>query len=267
LVERGELGRARALLGTQPEQPPGSEADSLLRRATVRLLLGERRWPEALLAAEAYGGSLRPRVVNPCWAPWRSLEAVALVGLGRPGEALALLEDELVWARRWGAPGALGRVLRLLGTTGPAPRVDVLSEAVASTEGSPARLEHAKSLVALGSALRLERKPAAAREPLRQGLELATRCGATPLARRARAELQAAGGRPRRHMLTGPGSLTPSERRVAELAAKGASNREIAQELFVTPRTVEFHLTGVYRKLGVSTRTGLSEALAGRGAT
>lgn len=267
LVERGEVGRAKALLGTQPEQPPGSEADSLLRRAAVGLLLGERRWAEARRAAEAYAGSLRPRIVNPVWAPWRSLEAVALAGLGRHGEALALLEDELVWARRWGTPRAIGRALRLLGTTGPAPRLELLREAVASTDGSPARLEHAKSLVALGSALRLDRKPAAAREPLRQGLELAIRCGAAPLAGRARAELHAAGGRPRRDMLTGPGSLTPSERRVAELAAKGASNREIAQELFVTPRTVEFHLTGVYRKLGVSARTALSEALAGRGAT
>ena len=113
-------------------------------------------------------------------------------------------------------------------------------------------------MTALGSALRRARRPTDARDPLRRGFEAASRCGAQPLAEYARAELYAAGGRPRRKALTGPDSLTPSERRIAGLAAGGASNREIAQTLYVTPKTIEVHLTSIYRKLGISRRAELS---------
>src|SRR6185503_21140671 len=109
----------------------------------------------------------------------------------------------------------------------------------------------------LGSAQRRAGRRADAREPLVRGLELATRCGAPPLAELARTELHAAGGRPRREALSGPESLTPSERRVAQLAAAGQSNRDIARALYVTPKTVEVHLTNVYRKLGIRSRSGL----------
>jgi DNA-binding CsgD family transcriptional regulator len=132
-----------------------------------------------------------------------------------------------------------------------------LRDAVAVADGSPARLELAKALTALGSALRRARRPTDARDLLRRGFEAASRCGALPLAEHARAELYAAGGRPRRQALTGPDSLTPSERRIAELAAAGHSNREIAQTLYVTPKTVEVHLTSIYRKLGISRRAEL----------
>jgi DNA-binding CsgD family transcriptional regulator len=262
LIERGQLVRARELLDAHPSSAPGSDTHSLYRRTEVRLLLAERRWTDALQAADEYAETLRDGIVNPAWAPWRSLRALALAGLDRVPEGIALLEDELALARSWGAPRALGRAHRLVGTFGRAQDVTALREAVEITEGSPARLEHAKSLVALGSALRLDRKRSQAREPLRQGLDLAVRCGATPLAEHARTELYAAGGRPKRDSLTGPESLTPSERRVAELAADGQGNREIAQALYVTPRTVEFHLTSVYRKLGISARGGLAEILS-----
>jgi DNA-binding NarL/FixJ family response regulator len=82
-----------------------------------------------------------------------------------------------------------------------------------------------------------------------------------PLAARAETELRATGARPRRIALRGLESLTPSERRIAELAAHGPTNREIAQALFVTPRTVEVHLTNAYRKLGISSRSQLATAL------
>jgi DNA-binding CsgD family transcriptional regulator len=132
---------------------------------------------------------------------------------------------------------------------------------VAATAGSPARLEHAKSLAALGAALRLDRQPTAARAPLRDAVELAERCGAAGLAEHARAELAAAGGRPRRWAVTGSAALTPSERRVADLAAAGLTNRRIAQRLGVTPKTVEVHLSSAYRKLGVTSRRQLAAAL------
>ena len=93
-------------------------------------------------------------------------------------------------------------------------------------------------------------------------MDRAHRCGARGLAERAAEELRATGARPRRHAQTGRDALTASERRVAALAAAGRSNREIAQELFVTVATVETHLRRVYRKLGVDGRPGLPAALA-----
>jgi DNA-binding CsgD family transcriptional regulator len=262
LVESGDLAGAREVLASYPPMPPGSDADGLAQRAEAELLIAERRWSEALEVTDRYRDALPDRVVNPAWAPWRSLQAEVLAGLQRQDEAIVLLEEEMVWARRWGAVAPIARVLRLLGTIGRTPILDLLHEAVELTDGSYASLERARALVALGSAMRRGRKPSAAREPLRAGLELAVRCGATPLADHARTELYAAGGRPKRDALTGPDSLTPSERRVAELAADGLGNREIAQALFVTSRTVEFHLTSVYRKLGISARAALSEMLA-----
>ena len=132
-------------------------------------------------------------------------------------------------------------------------------------EPSQARLEHARALVELGAALRRGNRRSESREPLRRGLELATDCGAAPLAERAETELLATGARPRRVALSGVDSLTPSERRVAEMAAEGGTNREIAQALFVTPKTVEVHLSSAYRKLGISSRRQLASALAASG--
>jgi DNA-binding NarL/FixJ family response regulator len=128
---------------------------------------------------------------------------------------------------------------------------------------SPARLEHAKALAALGSALRRARRPADSREPLRQALELADVCGALGLTEAVRSELYASGARPRTTALKGADSLTASERRVAALAAEGQTNRDIAQVLFVTPKTVEVHLSSAYRKLGIRSRRELAGALAG----
>ena len=249
LTERGDFDGARLALAGRGRPEPGSDGDALVRRAEIELLLAERRWEEALSATDAYRSCLRADD-NPAWAPWRSLRAQALDGLDRRAEASALAEEELDAARRWGAPGPVARALRVLGTTRRGEGHAHLREAVAVAEPSSARLEHAKSLVALGAALRRAGQRAESREPLRRGFELATRGGATPVADAARAELYSAGGRPRRDALSGPASLTPSERRVAELAADGSSNRDIAQTLYVTPKTVEVHLTSVYRKLG-----------------
>jgi DNA-binding CsgD family transcriptional regulator len=133
-----------------------------------------------------------------------------------------------------------------------------LREAVDVLAPSPARLEHAKALVDLGAALRRTGERTASREHLRHGADLAQLCGATPLVDRARTELRASGARLRRINLTGVQALTPSEHRVAELAAGGRSNRDIAQALFVTPKTIEVHLTNAYRKLGVDGRAALA---------
>ncbi len=124
-------------------------------------------------------------------------------------------------------------------------------------EGSGARLEHARAMADLGAALRRAGQRADSREILRPALDLAHRCGAIVLTERARTELVAAGGRPRRLVLSGLDSLTSAERRVAQLAADGLSNREIAQNLFITARTVEGHLTHAYQKLAITSREQL----------
>jgi DNA-binding CsgD family transcriptional regulator len=120
-------------------------------------------------------------------------------------------------------------------------------------------------LVELGAALRRRHQRSAALESLSAGLELADRCGADRLVTRAREELQAAGFRPRRAARFGKAALTASELRVARRAAEGRSNEELAQELYVSTKTIETHLTKAYAKLGLSGRGArgrLAEALA-----
>jgi len=117
-------------------------------------------------------------------------------------------------------------------------------------------------VIDLGALLRRANRRADARELLREGLDIAHRGGAAALADQAETELRAAGAKPRRARLTGLEALTASERRVAELAAQGMTNREIAQALFVTARTVEGHLTHTFQKLDVRSREDLPGVLA-----
>jgi len=105
------------------------------------------------------------------------------------------------------------------------------------------------------------RRPTEAREPLRQALELAEACGCPPLVESVRSELYATGARPRTTALGGVEALTARELRVATLAADGQTNREIAQALYVTPKTVEVHLSNAYRKLGIRSRRELPAGL------
>jgi DNA-binding CsgD family transcriptional regulator len=115
-------------------------------------------------------------------------------------------------------------------------------------------VERARSLLELGASECRHGDRAGARSILLEGLQLATECGATKLAERAREEARLAGARPRRAWTTGRAALTPAERRVALLAADGRTNQEIAQSLFVTTKTVKAHLGSVYRRLSISTR-------------
>jgi DNA-binding CsgD family transcriptional regulator/tetratricopeptide (TPR) repeat protein len=198
---------------------------------------------------------------NPNPSNWRSALAI-MMRRDQPDEAHRLANEELDDARRVGLARGIGAALRALGLIegGVAGRYR-LEEAVKTLDGSPARLEHARALVDLGAALRRNGERAAARKPLLAGLDRAVEFGATRLAGRARQELAAAGARPRRLRATGPESLTPSELRVARLAAEGRTNVEIAQVLFVTPKTVDTHLSHVYSKLGISSRQALAASL------
>jgi DNA-binding NarL/FixJ family response regulator len=179
-------------------------------------------------------------------------------------EARAAAERVLSEAHRWGTPRAIGMALRAAGLVESGKRgIELLSEAVAVLEASPARLEYARGLLDLGAALRRANRAVAARDPLRRALDVADACGSPPLVERIRHELRAAGARPRRPRLLGAEALTASERRIAAMAAEGLSNREIAQALFITKKTVESHLSNAYRKLGIRSRTELTAALRG----
>jgi DNA-binding CsgD family transcriptional regulator len=263
LIEMGRLpeaGAALDALGRGVETVPNGHFQ-WPGAARARLLIARRQFEEALIQIDALRECFqRLGGVNPAVLPWRSLRAEALTALERGEEGAALAAEEVELARAWGAPLALGRALRAQALA--AGDEAALRRSVEVLDGSPARLELARSLVELGAMLRRTNRRAESREPLRRGLELAHLCGAGPLEERAREELAATGARPRSAILSGYDSLTPSERRVARMAADGLINRDIAQTLFVTPKTVEVHLSNSYRKLGISSRTELADALA-----
>jgi DNA-binding CsgD family transcriptional regulator len=199
---------------------------------------------------------------NPSAVPWRSWATEGLRLLDRNEEARALADEELALARRWGDPYAIGACLRVRGLVeGGEAGIGLLREAVEVLAGSQARLEHARVLVDLGAALRRANRRTEARESLREGIDLAQSLGAFRLAERANDEIAATGAKPRKVFPTGLDALTASELRVAQLAAAGMSNKEVAQTLFVTIKTVETHLSGAYRKLEISSRAQLDKAL------
>jgi DNA-binding CsgD family transcriptional regulator len=262
MLERGDVTGAAAVLEGLPlaDHPGGAYYLLPSRESRARLLLAQGRPAEAAQELLAFGRDAEAvGIVNPAITPWRSLTATALLRAGEPQRAAELATEEVELARRWGAPRALGMALRVHGLA--AGDIALLQQAATVLEGSPARLEHARALTDLGAALRRAGRRVDARGPLRAALELTHTCGATALEETARTELVASGAKPRRQALSGAESLTPSERRVATMAAEGLTNRDIAQSLFVTPKTVEVHLSSAYRKLGIGSRTQLAGAL------
>jgi DNA-binding CsgD family transcriptional regulator len=263
LVESGDADAAERELqdsGLGDDIPPGLTTNPLLEsRAFLHLARGRLKpGVEDLLEFgrrdELWGGA------NPLATRWRSHAAIAIAALGQPAEARRMAAEDLERARRWGAATGLGIALRASALTGDDP-IAGLREAVDALAGSPARLEHARALIDLGASLRRANRRAEARDQLQAGLELAETCAARGLAQHARTELVAAGGRSSEPEGAGIEQLTVSERRVAELAAEGRSNPQIAQALFVTRKTVETHLGRVYRKLDLSGRADLARVL------
>lgn len=263
-IERGDLEKAKRHL--EMAEAAAGEADAfrlslLAVRGRLRLLSGDA--PGALedfLACGALADSAGAR--NPAVVPWRSGAGLATAVIGDWAEAERLVESELSLARTFGSPGPIGRSLRALASLRePGPALEALEEAVDTLQSSHAALERAGALVDFGAALRRSGHRRDARGPLKAGLELAQRCGAGVLAARALRESNAAGARPRRTALHGSDALTAREGQVARLAADGLSNKEIAETLVVTVKTVEWHLKHSYRKLGVSSRGQLADAL------
>jgi DNA-binding CsgD family transcriptional regulator len=265
LVERGDLDEAERTLDPVAADLAGRAVTAhVLRHSRGRVRFAQRRFGEALgdfrAAGEITIGGLAP---SPCYLPWRSDAALTVLALGEPDAARRLSDEEVELARSFGAPRALGVALRAAGLVAGGQRGEaLLREAIAVLAGPDNRLEHARTQADLGAVLHRRNHPADARRLLRQAVDTAHHLGAVALARQAETDLRATGAKPRRVRLTGLEALTARERRIAELAADGLTNREIAQTLFVTDRTVEGHLTNVFTKLGVRSRTSLPAALA-----
>ena len=264
LLERGSIDEAEQLIAdtSLDDVLDAHRLHCVYSRGRLRLELGAA---ERALADFIEVGTLAESVhfFNPAFVPWRSQAAIALQRLGREDEARALAREELELSRTWGAPRTVGVSLRALGLVeGGQAGEGLLREAVEVLADSPARLEHARALVDLGALVRRGNSRSEARKLLRQGVDLAHRCGATALVARGNEELAATGAHPRTILLSGLDALTASERRVAQMAAEEMSNKEIAQALFVTVKTVEQHLGRVYRKLDIASRKDLGPALA-----
>ena len=267
-VEAGELDEAQGLLELIQPAPAGV-LSVLAPAARGRLSLARGDGQQALSCFQEcqamFGaGEWGIEIHDVGYLHARSGAAQALLLLGDRDRARAVAEAELADARASGGRRALGIALRVAGLARGLPEgLGQLTESVDVLRESPALLERAKSVTELGAALRRAGQRVAARALLAEALDLAAGCAARPLAARAHAELTAAGGRPRRERRHGLDALTPSELRVARLAAAGQTNRQIAHGLYVTLKTVETHLAHVYAKLGISRRGELPDALAG----
>jgi ATP/maltotriose-dependent transcriptional regulator MalT len=265
LVERGRLGEARRALDAFERSPhdPDAPPSQPLRAGRAYLLAAEGN-PQAALQAlrecERFERDWQARAG--LWVAWRSQAALCRLALGDKSEARRLADEELALARAFGARRAIGVALHVHALVHDTDEA-TLAEAVEKLADSGARLEQARATIDLGSAIRRAGKRTDARATLAEGADLAHRCGATILVDHARAELRLAGARPRRIAQSGRDALTPAELRVVELAAQGDTNKQIAQALFVTLRTVEMHLSNSYRKLDIETREQLPAALNG----
>jgi ATP/maltotriose-dependent transcriptional regulator MalT len=266
LVEYGRFDDAeRVLVETRVQELHGHSSAfcwaAFFLPARGRLRAAQARHREALADFTACAELESPGNRAPSLWAWRSGAALTLEALGEHDRAVDVADDEVALTRPAGPTRALGVALRASGVVQARDGLSRLDEAAECLARTPARLEQARALVDLGAARRRSGQRTEARPPLRQGLDLATACGAGPLVERANQELLASGALPRRQRMTGPESLTPSERRVAQLAAAGRSNPDIAQALFLTRRTVETHLTHVYQKLAITSRESLATAL------
>ncbi|GGM46290.1 LuxR family transcriptional regulator [Longimycelium tulufanense] len=202
------------------------------------------------------------QIENPMTLPWRAEAALAHLARGEQEQARELAARDLVAARAWGTARPVGVALRVLGAASePAAAVPVLTEAVEVLRRSPARLPLAHALFDLGVAQQGLHRPAEARNHLLAAAELARDCGANPLVQRAEAQLMSVEPATSAADRFARAGLTGQEGRAAELAVEGLTNREIAARMYVTVRCVEFHLSNVYRKLGIDGRPQLRTTL------
>jgi DNA-binding CsgD family transcriptional regulator/Tfp pilus assembly protein PilF len=260
LVDQGDAEGAQAeLAGAGLDQFDGPTVLRWVPWARARL--GEASGDLDAVRAAVQGMEADDAVGQPMRAlAWRALLARVLARHGDDAAGASdLAARHLEWAEAWGRPCALGVAQRAAALAGPpGARAAALEDAVATLAASSLRTEEARARADLGVTLLRQGQRRDGRAQLETALEVALACGARGIARAASSELEVAGAPARRLAFD---ELTASERRVAQLAAGGATNRAIAEELFVTPKTVENHLTRVYAKLDIASRADLQAAL------
>jgi DNA-binding CsgD family transcriptional regulator len=264
-LERGDLATAAAWADRPLEHDPRvAEANfldgHLVVRGRVRLAQGDPSDAYALFA-EAGRRQTQWGAESPPITEWRTYLAATANALGRPEEARDLIDEEVAAAEGFGAPRPLAAALRTRAAIVDEEAEPHLRDAMDVLDGSLAELEQARVGADLGDLLLRQGRAEASREIMLPALELAWACGADALAERIRASLVQSGARPRRPQVTGVRALTPAEARTARMAADGVTNRELAEALFVTEKTVETHLTAAYRKLNITGRAQLAAAL------
>jgi DNA-binding CsgD family transcriptional regulator/tetratricopeptide (TPR) repeat protein len=262
LIERDQLAEAAESLKTN-EPPPARRSfeHALLLEAHARVRLAQGDASGALTDARAAGNDLHDLRIRSPYFSWRATAARAALALDDRAAAHRLIDEELELSRRLAAPAGIARGLRIKGLIqGGTTGLQLLEQAAHTIPADPPRLERTRALVDLGSALRRANKRAAARQPLTEAHQLAHSGGATLLAERARIELAALGARPRKEPAARD-QLTASEHRVAEMATRGMTNKQIAQTLFITVKAVEWHLHHAYLKLNITSRKQLAQAL------
>jgi DNA-binding CsgD family transcriptional regulator len=262
-VERGESGQAReSLAAVRDWQESGERTVGHLHYARGVVWAAEGNFVAALedFMAVAELGSESDREFA-SRLPWRAAAALAAHELGQRDRAAELASADLAAARRYRGPRTLGLALRVAGTVDPSENgATLLEEACEVLAKSEANLEYGKGLLALARR-RTEHDRDGAKELLSRALEIAEDCGARMLSTDVKAALVDAGGRPKRTARRGLDSLTASERRISEMAAQRLTNKEIAQALFITTKTVELHLGNAYKKLGIRSRQQLPDVL------
>ena len=268
LIAQGRIDDADALLSERHLDATLPDGPRQIRICHERglLRLAQRQPKQALEDAYRLGDFHRTYgIESVVEAPWRVVAAQALAALHDASAAVETAEEHLTLARAWGLPRDVGIALRTRAQveTDLEHRVELLVQALSTLRLAPAPLELADTAIALGASLRRAGRRTEAKDVLAEGLSAAMNCGATALIERARNEVRLAGGHERLRALAGAGSLTPGERRIAQLAADGLSNRQIAQELFLSVRTAENTLRRVYQKLAITSRRDLADAMAG----
>ena len=263
LVHRGRLVEARQILessGLTGELPELGTIDFLML-ARGSLALAEGETAKALTEFEEVGErATRATYLNPAAMDWRSRAALTHLELGDRERARELAEDEMARAESFGTKRSRGvALIATAAVEGGGPAVRMLETAVGLLDGISA-LEQARARIALGEELHRSGDQRA-REVLYEGLGAAQAAGSVLLGDRAIAGLRETGAKPRRRALTGVDSLTRQERRAAGMAADGLGNPEIAERMYLTRRTVEMHLSNVYRKLEIEGRRELPAEL------
>ncbi|WP_116451429.1 BTAD domain-containing putative transcriptional regulator [Blastococcus litoris] len=233
-LDRGDVAAARQVADAAVAGPTAGEGGRLLEHAVARLLAVEGRPAEALARLDAIDMPVPVR--NPVWNPWLTTAAIALDRLGRRGEAVSLMEEEVARLRRWGAPSYLGTALCRLGELRGDDGIEDVREAVEVLTPTWAAVELARARCVLGG--RPEVPDDEAVGLLRAALDTALDRGALGIRKRAVAAL-ARRGHPDVSGRDAQRCPTSTERRIVALAAAGAGVRDVAQQLFLTPGTVQ----------------------------